>query len=176
MTTPLKSRHTACDGSTAPYRRGQRFRSRTQPTMTYIREGGIATDDKYARKRKQARANIALTCGLLAARTGFEPVISALRGRRPKPLDERAIICAIGWGGRSRTLTDGTRIRCPTIRRHPSIKCRMEPLCGARLHITESNTARQAKARIYLNKMNTQGIGFVAMRSESDPVSFRLSG
>ncbi len=24
------------------------------------------------------------------ARTGFEPVISALRGRRPKPLDERA--------------------------------------------------------------------------------------
>ena len=25
------------------------------------------------------------------ARTGFEPVISALRGRRPKPLDERAL-------------------------------------------------------------------------------------
>ena len=27
---------------------------------------------------------------LLVARTGFEPVISALRGRRPEPLDERA--------------------------------------------------------------------------------------
>ena len=26
------------------------------------------------------------------ARTGFEPVVSALRGRRPKPLDERAYI------------------------------------------------------------------------------------
>ena len=26
----------------------------------------------------------------LVARTGFEPVISALRGRRPEPLDERA--------------------------------------------------------------------------------------
>jgi hypothetical protein len=26
----------------------------------------------------------------IVARTGFEPVISALRGRRPKPLDERA--------------------------------------------------------------------------------------
>ena len=26
----------------------------------------------------------------LVARTGVEPVISALRGRRPKPLDERA--------------------------------------------------------------------------------------
>lgn len=25
------------------------------------------------------------------ARTGFEPVISALRGQRPEPLDERAI-------------------------------------------------------------------------------------
>ena len=27
---------------------------------------------------------------LMVARTGFEPVISALRGRRPEPLDERA--------------------------------------------------------------------------------------
>ena len=26
----------------------------------------------------------------MVARTGFEPVISALRGRRPEPLDERA--------------------------------------------------------------------------------------
>ena len=28
----------------------------------------------------------------IVARTGFEPVVSALRGRRPKPLDERACI------------------------------------------------------------------------------------
>ncbi len=28
----------------------------------------------------------------IVARTGFEPVISALRGRRPKPLDERASV------------------------------------------------------------------------------------
>ena len=27
---------------------------------------------------------------ILVARAGFEPAISALRGRRPKPLDERA--------------------------------------------------------------------------------------
>lgn len=27
---------------------------------------------------------------LIVARAGFEPAISALRGRRPKPLDERA--------------------------------------------------------------------------------------
>ena len=32
-----------------------------------------------------------MTCEFLVARTGFEPVISALRGRRPEPLDERAI-------------------------------------------------------------------------------------
>ena len=55
---------------------------------------------------------------ILVASTGFEPAISALRGRRPKPLDDEAI--HIGWGGRSRTLTYGTRNRCPTIRRHPN--------------------------------------------------------
>ena len=31
----------------------------------------------------------------MVARTGFEPVISALRGRRPKPLDERAMCRSI---------------------------------------------------------------------------------
>ena len=31
----------------------------------------------------------------LVARTGFEPVISGLKGRRPSPLDERARICAL---------------------------------------------------------------------------------
>ena len=35
---------------------------------------------------------ITLTCEVLVARTRFELVISALRGRRPKPLDERALM------------------------------------------------------------------------------------
>lgn len=33
---------------------------------------------------------VVISLGELVARTGVEPVISALRGRRPKPLDERA--------------------------------------------------------------------------------------
>ena len=47
--------------------------------------------------------------------TRLELSIFALRGRCPKPLDDRAVCqcaCENGWGGRSRTLTDGTRIRC----------------------------------------------------------------
>lgn len=56
---------------------------------------------------------------LLVPRTGFEPVISAVRGRRPKPLDQRG---AHGCRGRSRTLTYGTRTRCPTIRRPGKVK------------------------------------------------------
>ncbi len=53
---------------------------------------------------------------------GFEPPIFALRGRCPKPLDDQAMFMLLenGWGGRSRTLTYGTRNRCPAIRRHPS--------------------------------------------------------
>ena len=31
----------------------------------------------------------------LVAPTGFEPAISALRGRRPKPLDDEAIRCVV---------------------------------------------------------------------------------
>ena len=31
----------------------------------------------------------------MVARTGFEPVVSALKGRRPRPLDERAERCGI---------------------------------------------------------------------------------
>ena len=60
----------------------------------------------------------------LVAPTGFEPATFALRGRRPKPLDDGAINESTenGWGGRSRTLTYGTRNRCPAIRRHPSGK------------------------------------------------------
>ena len=65
----------------------------------------------------------------LVARTRFELVISALRGRRPKPLDERAICSKCnGWDGGSRTPIDGTRIRCPAIRRHPSGITR-QPAC-----------------------------------------------
>ena len=62
----------------------------------------------------------------VVARTRFELVISALRGRRPKPLDERAICSKCnGWDGGSRTPIDGTRIRCPAIRRHPKVMCVM---------------------------------------------------
>ena len=68
---------------------------------------------------------------LMVALTRFELAISALRGRRPKPLDDRAIG---GWGGRSRTPTYGTRIRCPTIRRHPSVPC-VHAACVARVSI-----------------------------------------
>ncbi len=32
---------------------------------------------------------------ILVASTGFEPAISALRGRRPKPLDDEAISCLV---------------------------------------------------------------------------------
>ena len=35
----------------------------------------------------------------VVARTGFEPVISALRGRCPRPLDERATGSAKWWLG-----------------------------------------------------------------------------
>ena len=35
----------------------------------------------------------------MVARTGFEPVISALRGRCPRPLDERATESSKWWLG-----------------------------------------------------------------------------
>ena len=41
------------------------------------------------RERKKAEINLSL--GNLVAPTGFEPATSALRGRRPKPLDDGAI-------------------------------------------------------------------------------------
>ncbi len=51
--------------------------------------------------RKKARADNALTCCFLVAPTGFEPATSALRGRRPKPLDDGAISAScekwLGW-------------------------------------------------------------------------------
>ena len=42
----------------------------------------------------------------MAACTGFEPVISALRGRRPKPLDEQAIGVLAGLEGVEPSLTE----------------------------------------------------------------------
>ena len=77
--------------------------------------GGIADN-----KKAEAKASAVP----VVAPTGFEPATFALRGRRPKPLDDGAIkrIYQNGWGGRSRTLTYGTRNRCPAIRRHPSGK------------------------------------------------------
>ena len=44
-------------------------------------------NSKMANHRKHGSPNSGLV-----ARTGFEPVISALRGRRPEPLDERAVM------------------------------------------------------------------------------------
>ena len=53
----------------------------------------------------------------LVAHTGFEPVISALRGQRPKPLDECATLKS--WGSWIRTRAHGFRVRCPTARLIP---------------------------------------------------------
>ena len=66
------------------------------------------------------RQNCALPQGLVA-HTGFEPVISALRGRCPWPLDE----CATqgqysGWGSRIRTSAYRSRVCRPTARRIPN--------------------------------------------------------
>ena len=60
----------------------------------------------------------------LVAHTGFEPVISALRGRCPWPLDEcathaRSARTAPGWGSRIRTSAYRSRVCRPTTRRIP---------------------------------------------------------
>ena len=59
----------------------------------------------------------------VVARTGFEPVISALRGRCPWPLDERATHKANfgGWGSRIRTSAYRSRVCRPTTRRIPTV-------------------------------------------------------
>lgn len=83
----------------------------------------------------------------MVARTGFEPVIFALRGRCPKPLDERAIMALAGrgWDGESRTPVDGTRIRCPTTRRHPNVVCPPSvDVLNAKKHYTDLSSAAQA--------------------------------
>ncbi len=55
--------------------------------------------------------------GNLVAHTGFEPVIFALRGRCPGPLDECATL--IGWGSWARTRASRFRVWRPTARRIP---------------------------------------------------------
>ena len=89
-----------------------------------------------ARRRCAKKKALGEGLGDLVARTRFELVISALRGRRPKPLDERAIqlLAGRGWDGGNRTPTDGTRIRCPTVRRHP--KGIVLRVCDARKNST----------------------------------------
>ena len=61
----------------------------------------------------------------LAARTRFELVISALRGRRPKPLDERAICtCALaGVEGVEPSLTEPESAVLP-LDDTPVLECR----------------------------------------------------
>ena len=73
----------------------------------------------------------------LVARTRFELVISALRGRCPRPLDERAML-PFGWDG---------RICCPTIRRHPNEVhfCTKEP-DGAISNLTGMKCISQQKS------------------------------
>ena len=61
--------------------------------LTYSLENGNYDSKQY---EKGSRRSLEQS---MVARTGFEPVISALRGRRPKPLDERAIICKMHWLG-----------------------------------------------------------------------------
>ena len=58
----------------------------------------------------------------VVAHTGFEPVISALRGRCPWPLDECATQGQFhsGWGSRIRTSAYRSRICRPTTRRIPN--------------------------------------------------------
>lgn len=56
-----------------------------------------------------------------------------------------------GWGGRSRTLTYGTRNRCPTIRRHPNnyaINNTLNSLSASR-YISVQTSFRQERFEIF---------------------------
>ena len=46
--------------------------------------------NKCGKRDEKQNRPVNPACKLLVARTRFELVISALRGRRPEPLDERA--------------------------------------------------------------------------------------
>ena len=96
----------------------------------------------------------ARTTGGLVARTGFEPVISALRGRCPWPLDERATRSAKignGWGSRIRTSAYRSRVCRPTTRRIPNcanfirIRKPLQPECGHRnAHVSRAPRSSNA--------------------------------
>ena len=120
-------------------------------------------------QQKQARQSPGLQHSMVAWR-GFEPPISALRGRRPKPLDDQA---KNGWGGRSRTLTYGTRNRCPAIRRHPNITFspHRPKAASASEYVTEASAPRQAPI---LGITKNAGSGPAKTRRD-DPTAARLT-
>ena len=57
--------------------------------------GRLVTFNLYEKKKPKPPKEFGKSA--LVARTRFELVISALRGRRPKPLDERAMNEWLGW-------------------------------------------------------------------------------
>ena len=59
-----------------------------------------------------------------------------------------------GWGGRSRTLTYGTRNRCPTIRRHPSASAFAGGYCN------KKNLKREDYANDCAGKYPNGGVKF----------------
>ena len=67
----------------------------------------LSTIEKTPSKQVSSACRRGSHC-ILVARTGFEPVISALRGRCPSPLDERAMLAGV-LGLEPRL--SGTRIR-----------------------------------------------------------------
>ena len=70
--------------------------SSSAPTMRYTGRKSLSAMASFPQARRPGASRPSV---FLAARTGFEPVISALRGRRPKPLDERAMSTRrwLGW-------------------------------------------------------------------------------
>ena len=58
--------------------------------------GLACIEDRVKRRQKEKRSGNR-SASHLVARSRFELLISALRGRRPKPLDERAICKASKW-------------------------------------------------------------------------------
>jgi hypothetical protein len=78
----------------------------TGRTSTYARDTGSDKDSRQSPTQTKGpiRAWIGPKLAILVPHTGFEPVISALRGRCPRPLDE------CGAGRRAGTATTADRI------------------------------------------------------------------
>ncbi len=74
----------------------------------------------------RSKANLAL----VVAHTGFEPVISSLRGRCPKPLDECATHFMAGEEGFEPSLTDPESAVLPLDDSPAHQDYSMEPLSG----------------------------------------------